>query len=64
MGLCPEFVCKLDKCNHKRANCKDTCLIALDIYKCSACLIRGVFHCSDSLEDIQEERKKYNDLNS
>lgn len=59
MALCPDFICKLDLCHSKSANCKETCLIARDVYKCDACLIRDVYHCSDSYDEVQEQRKQY-----
>lgn len=43
MGLCPQFECnRRDVCLHDRKGCEQGCMIALDIYKCHACIIGKV----------------------
>lgn len=53
MQECKEFICtKKGTCIYESNSCKETCLIALDIYNCKGCVLHKA--CSIERKQIKE----------
>ena len=53
--ICEKFKC--DRDCRKPKGCENTCLFALDIYKCGICLNEASCKGSDLYNKIQEEKR-------
>ncbi len=56
MAKCSEFVClKRGTCLYESTGCVDSCLIALDIYKCHGCMLHN--KCPIERAQTKENKK-------
>lgn len=57
MALCEGFKCKTrSRCKFRSSECEKTCLVALDIHKCSSCARRITCRGSERFERAMIEK--------